>query len=264
VNGSLDLKLGRPRKLRDEELMEQVQAHLSNVELLATAYDSGSIFVSGLLAVALDNVLTDLPVSKIFRANLTFQGPVGPSHYGMDERRMLSPLHKLFVTRIGGSSPEAECIPVFREASAGATEMQQMDFKTWWNRDVVFRAGAAKPELNLGAGVVAMWPEDHVPYEQRVTLTRREIVKTLRNKIGGHVNTEIPELLDRLRTGQLLSFNAVVSTEDGSTRSLAEGTLPLLASPMDASVRQIAFELLAARNGQDNQVGIAHQATASV
>jgi hypothetical protein len=263
VSSSLDQKLGRPRKLRDDELMEQVQAHLFNVELLAAAYDIGRISVSGLLAVALDNVLTDLPVSKIFRANLAFQGPVGPNHYGMDERRMLSPLHKLFVTRIGGSSPEAECLPVFREASAGATEMQQMDFKTWWNRDVVFRAGAAKPELNLGIGVVAMWPEDQVPFEQRVTLTRREIVKILRNKIGGHVNTEIPELLDRLRTGQLLSFDAVVSTDDGATKSLAEGTLPLRANPMDASVRQIAFELLAARDARDNLVGITHPAKTS-
>jgi hypothetical protein len=78
----------------------------------------------------------------------------------------------------------------------------------------------------------------------RRTLTRREFIDDMRNRLGAHSDTELPELLDELQRHTSWGTSDISTVFNGAKLSVSDGTLPVLAGPSSAMIRRIAAEVL--------------------
>jgi hypothetical protein len=69
--------------------------------------------------------------------------------------------------------------------------------------------------------------EDQVPFNKRATLVRERFVGMMRNKLGAHLDTEIPEMLDELQRSHLFGGDIQTQAPDGRFLSSLDGTLPV-------------------------------------
>ena len=92
---------------------------------------------------------------------------------------------------------------------------------------------------------------DVVPYEERERLTRVQFVGDLRNSIGAHPSTELTAILHDVLDPHSFGGAFVIGRPDGSELSTEDGTLPVLVTPAEALMRQIAQELLIAYGLED-------------
>lgn len=117
--------------------------------------------------------------------------------------------------------------------------IEWMSFTDWWNKDCVFRASAAPK----GEHVIPTDSARQVVRSRRFTLTRREFVDKVRNKLGAHIDSDLPEELDKLLKAFYFGMDLKVSYPGGEL-SLHEGTVAIEASPAAAMMREIAHEVL--------------------
>jgi hypothetical protein len=67
----------------------------------------------------------------------------------------------------------------------------------------------------------------------------------VRNKLGAHLDRELPEDLDNLQRPNI--FGCGIEVNNGETKlSTSDGSLPMTVGPLAAMVRQIAHEVLQA------------------
>jgi hypothetical protein len=222
-------------QLTDNEIRQHILEGLRNLEALCRDYDGGRPYVAFAMATEVHRILIANNLAKELTEQRVFRTQVGTG----DENLM--PETKLIWGEIkfNGIYPEqieelyAKFVPVLgREKHA-----THVAFDVWWAGDTIFREGAS-------------WTQDGQP-KPRFTLTRKELVKMMRDKLGAHLDTAIPEELDHLQ--RALSFGAdlgfVIPRKDQDRIyevSIANGLLPVIVSPGAAMMRQIAFEVLEA------------------
>ena len=147
---------------------------------------------------------------------------------------------KLIFAEVRGLPPILDFKPAFH---GGCSQTKTLNFRDWWNRDVIYRASAAMP--GTPPDLIPLRPQDQVPYEKRQTLERRTFVKDMRNKLGAHLDKEIPELLDNLQRSHSFGIAFAIETPSGVLRT-ADGTLDVRTGPAAAMMRQISQEILVA------------------
>lgn len=118
---------------------------------------------------------------------------------------------------------------------------KDIDFKQWWNREIIYRADARETGKIL-------------PKEKRRAFTRRKFVTDLRNTRGSHLDLNQHEELELLQTAGSMGANLIAELPDGSTISTNDGTLRITISPAAAIMRQISFELLNAYGIKDEGI----------
>ncbi|GAM98090.1 hypothetical protein U91I_01720 [alpha proteobacterium U9-1i] len=91
--------------------------------------------------------------------------------------------------------------------------------------------------------MVPLDPEKQIPYEKRKRLVRREFVELMRNKLGAHLDEEIPELLDALQRSESFGVDVEWRVPTGVV-SIGAGTLPVVVGPAAAMMRKISQELI--------------------
>jgi hypothetical protein len=224
-------------RLSEAQLQEHIAAGLENIRHLCSVYDSGHPYISFSLATEVYRVLCSNPVVVRLRGTKEFTSPVLP---GMDDPNVLTPRNKLVGVQFGGDPPILNYLPAFL---LDRPRSRPLPFREWWNRDVIYRAGAGKH--GLPADVIPAREEDQVSHQDRQTLVRREFVEQMRNKLGAHMDEEIPEVLEDLQ--KAAAFGAVFSIQTPTGEfSTARGNLPIGAGAAAAMMRQIAEEVLVA------------------
>ncbi|MDP3750094.1 MAG: hypothetical protein Q8Q88_23970 [Phenylobacterium sp.] len=217
-------------KLTESQQREHVKGALGNLEALCRVFDEGSPYIAFSMATEVRKVLVDSPIATRLRGGLTFSTPVSSS----TEYNLL-PEMKLVAATIS-SSPAR--ISFVHQAGADMLPTKRLAFRDWWNKDIIHRAGAAP----IGAsepGTVFGNPEHHVPYEKRHTLVRRTFVDWVRNRLGAHLDGELPDLLDELQRSESMGARFGVGA-----LSTLDGTLPMVVGPAAAMMRQVAWEVL--------------------
>jgi hypothetical protein len=230
----------RSRYLTTVELIAKFSEGLETLLQLASIYDGGYTPIAFNMAVEINKTLTENDAATRVRGTRTFSSPdMG------DTSKMLNAMHKLTMMQVGGEPPAVRFLPQFW---AGPSQCLTLDFRHWWNRDVIYRASAAAP--GLPPGVIPLISADQVSFDKREKITRRELISLLRNKIGAHQANELPALLEDMDHTSGFAV-AVVRLPDGSELSTEDGTLPTNGGPLAAMVRQIAHELLVAYGRDD-------------
>jgi hypothetical protein len=123
--------------------------------------------------------------------------------------------------------------------------LKKVDFKTWWNRSVVYRAGSA-PE-GSPPGFIPMDQSLRIPHEKRLKFSRREFVHLIRNKLGAHADVNRPEILDKLQSSELYGVSFKIQSPSG-IYSTDDGTIIVKIGPAAASIRQISHEIVQVLN----------------
>ena len=71
------------------------------------------------------------------------------------------------------------------------------------------------------------------------------MIETIRNKLGAHLDRDIPEELNQLQKAHAFGIS-IRAAIDGKTLDTIDGTMPMKTGPGAAMVRQIAHEVLEA------------------
>ncbi|GLK54341.1 hypothetical protein JOD31_001508 [Methylopila capsulata] len=187
------------------------------------------------MATEIEKILVSNPIAVKYRSKKVFKTQDTPG----DERNLM-PEHKLIMGRLDSSVPIFDYLPIYQ----GDWRPIEVDFVDWWNRDVIYRASAAKAGAPPGA--IPLEPEDQVPYKRRQKFVRRDIVSMMRNKFGAHLDDSVPENLDELQKTSSFGINVSQVLDDGTELNSWDGSLNIGAGPCAAMMRQIAFEVLAA------------------
>ena len=210
------------RKLSMDELANLSNQNLDTLAILARVYDDGYRPIIFTMATEIQKLLTENSSSVKLRGTKLFSSPDKPH-----DSRNLAPLYKLATIRVKSPPPILLFEPSY--FSPDLPSPVAMTFRDWWNRDLIYVAGAISGELT---------------YARRQSLTRLRLVSLIRNKLGAHQAPEMPVLLDELETAwNWLGFD--VSTPEGIV-STHDGSLPIVVGPIAAMMRQICHEVLEA------------------
>jgi len=227
------------RRLAEDELWGHFQKSLETLQHLAKVFDDGHSPIAFSMATEVYKILTENSSATRLRANKIFTTPsfdAGPN--------IISAVHKLTLVSFGGTPPAISFDPIFYGVSYG---VENLDFRTWWNRDVIFRASAALP--GTPPGILPVNDTPAVPFEKREKLTRMRFVQLLRNKAGSHLESEWPMLFDELDDEKGWGGFAI-HTPDGEF-STENGTLSIRRRQVGSMMRQITHELLIAYDFAD-------------
>jgi hypothetical protein len=217
------------------ELEQHINESVTTLLQLCDIYDSGRPYIAFNMATEIASILTENAVAARIRAAKTYT----ISARGADKNN-LNAHNSLVFMRIDTSPPKADFIPVFQWDYQGT---KSVNFAEWWNRDIVWVAGSAKEGVPLG--LIPLDPAEQVPWEKRARLVRRELITMMRNKLGAHLDTVLPEILDQMQRAEIMGMGASVVTDNGELFTW-DGTLPIGIGPGAAMVRQISHELLTA------------------
>ncbi|MGD9980395.1 MAG: hypothetical protein AB7H66_06550 [Hyphomonadaceae bacterium] len=223
------------KRLSEAQLEERISESLQVLSGMCKIYDEGNRAMAFGMSTEMLKILTDGGVSTRVRGSLRF-----PTVAFETSDRNLMPEIKLVGLRVGGDPVQAEFFPVDIDAPRPP---QFLKFRDWWRGDVIYRAGAAKPDA--ARGMIPLLADNQVPYELRRKLVRQELVETMRNKIGAHTDAELPEVLFELERENPFGIGAEIATPSGLL-STYDGSLSLRRGPLAALTRRIAAEVLAA------------------
>lgn len=236
-------KRGPTRPLSQGELLSLQDENLTTLQKLAEIYDGGYPPIVFAMATEALKLLTENKASMKARASVRF-----PSYLRPGEERSLSAIHRLTGVQLGGEPPKLTFVPIFWFGEGHVLSGPRVEFKVWWNREPIYRASAAIPGGPPGQIPVNGSPS--VPFVNRLTVSRFTLIHMLRNKQGAHQASELPVLLDELdHTSNWADFG--VEMPDGSALTTWEGTLPIVAGPVAAMMRQITHEILEAYGRDD-------------
>lgn len=231
----------RTRRRGNAELLAAFDQGLSTLSELAKVYDRGHSPIVFLIATEIHKILTENVAATRLRRTRNFTSPEYP-----DDRQMLNAMHKLTTARLRGEPAKLEFLPTFYSAEHEGP-LRNLNFRDWWNRDVIYRASAALP--GTPAGLIPVNDTPTVPHAKREKVTRRELIAILRNKLGAHQDVDFPTILDDLESSNNWAAFAIQTPE--GVLSTEDGTLPVDISPLPAMVRQICHELLIAYDRPD-------------
>jgi hypothetical protein len=211
---------------------------LETIRQLCTLYDNGNAYITFTLGTEVHKFLT---AESNVRVRGSKKFPTLQDDYS--DKNLLSE-HKLIGTRCyrgdRADPPRIECHPAFPSTPY---PIKLLDFRDWWNRDVIYRANASP--LGWNPLTVPLQVQDQIPYNQREKLVRRTFVEMTRNKFGAHLDAETPEMLDNLQRTESLGIVFAVNL-GGTVFNTADGSLRTVIGPAAAMMRQIAHELLCA------------------
>ena len=229
-------------KQSERELISHIENTVLILKHMCKVFDDGSPYICFSMATEVEKILTSNSVAVDYRSKKLFPSPISNPNYG--ENNLLAE-HRLIEAQILGDIPTVDFLPVFRNQ----WQPENLKFVEWWNRDIIFRAGAAKP--GSPPGYLPPTEAEEVPYKRRSKLTRREFVDQMRNKLGAHIDAEVPELLNDLQKSSSFGITFAMARPDGSEVSTSDGTLPTRVGPAAAMMRQISHELLVAYGSAD-------------
>jgi len=202
---------------------------LRNIASLCRIYDEGHPYIAFSLASEIHKLLTASSAMNAVRGDKLFP-TVDLTYSDLN----ILPEHRLIKALVYRDHVE------FHPALDGAKGPKSLKFRDWWNRDIIYRAGASK---NPMAVVHPVRESEQVPRNKRRTLTRRIFVELVRNKLRAHVDNDLPETLDALQRANAMGINVSVDLGDRMLNSI-DGTLPMTIGPAAAMIRQISYELL--------------------
>jgi hypothetical protein len=234
------LKNARMYRQTDAELAQHINQSVKTIEGMCSLFDNGNTHIAFSLATEIQKVLTTGQHVVQVRGDMLF--PTINFDYS---RRNLAPEHKLIAVSLFANSDQDPPYYVdFVIASKNdSASIKWLHFRDWWNKDIVYRAGASAP--GTPAGVFPTDERLHVPKSKREAFTRRLLIQEMRNKFGAHLDREIPEALRLLQTADALGISIGVNV-GGAILNTHDGTLPMKTAPSAAMVRQIAHEVLEA------------------
>lgn len=228
------------RALTERELLMSFDQGLDTLAHLSRTYDGGYPPIAFSMATEVQKILTENSAATRLRSSRTFSSP--EAHHTPNT---LTSLHLLTGAQISGNPPSLAFVPKFYMEDG--LPNKQLNFRDWWNREVIYRASAAPK--GMAPGLIPVNGSPTVPYEKRETITRMGLVNLLRNKLGAHQTSEMPELLDELEETKNWGGFGVQTPERIYTTD--DGTLPTIVSPIPAMMRQITHELLTAYDRSD-------------
>ena len=207
-----------------KDMDSQLKLSLSTIERLCEIYDGGHPYIAFTLSSEIHRLLIAGTNATKIRGDMVFSTVDRP--YRADT---VNAWHKLFYfhARVDPSQTPPqfiECVPQFM-ASA---KVKPLKFREWWNRDMIYRAERPRN-----------------PSDPCTQYTRRTFIEQVRNKIGAHLDAEIPEELDRLQRIENFGMNMSLHYNKMVTSTRA-GTLRVKIGPAPATIRQIAHEVVAA------------------
>jgi hypothetical protein len=231
------------RKLGEDELRKMVETNLDTLQQLVRVYDAGYSIIAFAMATEIQKILGENAWTVKLRGRLRFGSTVPDQG-----RSQLNAFHPLVGARVGGVDPEVTYLPTFMMPDREGQPVRALEFRIWWNREVVYRASAAVPGT-LPRGAIPVNDTPVHPFDDRTSLTRRQVIGMLRDKLGAHQDDELPSVLDDLQDGLDIGFG--VRMPDGSERNTFDGSLKIAVPPLPAMVRQIAHEVLVAYGRHD-------------
>lgn len=218
----------------------QLQGHIDNglriLKHLCDRYDNGHPYVVFTMATEIQRILDSNAYARRLSGSKNYPSPKSRS-----DRTNLLADPKLVVASISGDPPVVDFIPVFCGRPEVKTE--SLKFRDWWSRDKIYRASAALP--GMPGDLIPVRPEEQVPYEERDTLVRERFIDMMRDKLGAHLDEEIPEALDNMQKSHSFGVSLSVQTPSGEFNT-HDGTLPVRTGPAAAMMRQISQEVLVA------------------
>lgn len=227
------------RRQTDEEFAASHHAIRNTIQQLCDLYDAGNPYIAFTLATEINKFLTTGDKITSIRKDKKFS-----TVKSVYRETNLASEHKIIIAEAHAHSDQnppyyVDFKPAFvTEPPEG---FEQLDFRDWWNRDVIWRASAAPDQSK--PNMIPTDPKLQVPRNKRATYTRREIITLVRNRLGAHLDRELPEDLDNLQKSKAFGIDIVYEV-DGRVLSSADCTLPMKAGPLAAMVRQIAQEVL--------------------
>jgi len=228
-------KWKRIRRLSTDELLTAFAQGLDKLEELGKIYDGGYSEIAVQMAIEINKILTENNEATKLRGHIKFESP---DHE--DEYTMLNALHKLTIANIGGAPPVLNFMPAF--AAGPKRPPKKLIFREWWNRDVIYRASAAP--IGTPAGMIPVNNSPTVPFKKRETVTRRELISLVRNKLGAHQEKDFPVLLDEI--DETSNWGTFVTGTPNGDLSTEDGSLITRTKIIPAMIRQISLELLRA------------------
>lgn len=218
--------------LSPEEILQQLVRSLGALEKLCSLYDGGHTEAAFMMSTELIKLFESGAHSKKFIAKRLF-----PTVVLSDVIKPIpgnqSTENNLVSVEMRQAPPGLYFIPNFK---IQMFEPRFIRFQVWWEKDIVHRASAAPP----GSSQHHIF-QNPVPYEKRRTLTRRELVRLVRNKIGSHIDPNIPETLRNIQS----QYGLGVGYHLNELHTI-DGSLPMIVSPVEAMMRQIGHEVMVA------------------
>lgn len=222
--------------LSDARLAEHLDASLLTLKTLCAAYDAGSYFVAFSMTNEVRKILVENPYFVRIRGEKKFR--TARPFFGEGTEVLKDQRGRPFIIE-GNVMPENRLIAMrsgqgsvlFIPTSLDEHQGPQLSFRDWWNRDVIYRDGSSA--------------------SPRRQLTRREFIDDMRNRLGSHSDTELPELLDELQRHTSWGTTDIGAVFNGQQLSISKGTLPVLAGPSSAMIRRISEEVLDAYGYQE-------------
>jgi hypothetical protein len=200
----------------DAQMAAHIEQSVKTIDGMCGLFDNGNSHVAFSLATEIQKVLTSQYFVQ-FRRDMHF--PTIDFDYSP---RNLAVEHKIIAVNLQTSAPYYVDF-VWRGKDPSAS-IKWLPFRDWWNRDIIYRASAAVPGTPVG--VIPADERLHVPKNKRKTFNRRELIQELRNKLGAHLDREIPEALNLLQTADALGINIGVNVQ-GTILTTLDGTLPM-------------------------------------
>jgi len=222
-------------KVGDQALVDGIQQDLDTLEVLADAYDAGKFTVAPAMSTAVLNIF-NVQIRSVVeaRGKLAFPTPLEVTN-----QTNLLETHRLICMRSTSDPATLTFIPSARSENGTAHQ----GFKTWWENEPIYIAGAAEP--GAPEGFIPNQGKE-VPGEKREKRTRMQFCTDLRNTVGSHKDSETTAVIHDLRKTYLAGIVMDWEHKDGSVSSTDDGSMKILNTPADAVMRQIAEEVLIA------------------
>lgn len=231
-------KHGPTVRLSEVRITEHLLQGVDTLRRLGRVYDDGHSAIAFTMASEISRVLTSNGVATRLRGTkrfTTISRELDDSNLVDDNKLVSAMIHS-------GDECFVEFQPAFASPNGGPYGVREVDFRTWWNRDVIFRGGVAVPDSH---GMIPLDSSLHLPSDKRIVVTRRTFIEQMRNKLGAHLDEEIPEVLDHLLRATSFGGILAVQTPQGML-STQDGSLKMRISPAAAMMRQICEELIRA------------------
>ncbi len=236
---------GETRPIEAAEAIEILFTNIENLRSLCDSFDQGKVSFSGLIALQVHKILCEGMATKI-RRKITFP----TSRWDSPENNMM-PYAPLIGLELAGNPLCAKFLPKFMMGDDKSDLLKNdiLPFQEWWTSDVIYRAGPAKPGSD--PRMIPLKIEDQVPYRKRKKITRLNLITMVRQKLGAHTENEYPILMDELNSSAYMGIDAESVEQDGSLKSISNGQIKVIMSPLEGSVRQIAEETLVGFDSAD-------------
>jgi hypothetical protein len=218
----------------DHEILNRLNNSFTNLRNLCQIYDSGNPGIAYIMAVEICNIL--ITPNRFFTT--TRKTKIFPNPRTGFSQDIVNAQNKMIIVELNCQEYYVRCFHMFNE-NVGIVESS--NFKDWW-KDIIHVAPG-----DANASGVGRLPGGHpiIPFEKRFVWTRRTFVDHIRDKAGAHIDLNDTKLLEELQKTEMLGFNLVCEHPDGE-RTTNNGTLPIIASPGAAMMRQISQEVLIA------------------